>query len=170
MPRNVEIKARVRDMEQVRVLARELSGGPPEILEQEDVFFPAAHGRLKLRRFAADHGQVIFYDRPDLSGPKTCTYAISETREPALLREVLGAALGEAMIVKKLREVYLVGQTRIHLDEVEGLGTFLELEVVLGENESAAAGRKTALALMERLGIEEADLVEGAYADLLAAG
>lgn len=168
VPRNVEIKARLHNVEEVRKRAEQLSGGPPEVLEQEDVFFPAQHGRLKLRRLAADHGQLISYERPDVSGPKTSTYAISHTREPQQLRDVLRAALGEATIVKKVREVYLVGQTRIHLDVVEGLGAFMELEVVLADEQSAQSGEETALKLMEQLGIERADLVEGAYADLLS--
>ncbi|MEM8648648.1 MAG: class IV adenylate cyclase, partial [Pseudomonadota bacterium] len=128
MPRNVEIKAHVRDVAEVRRRAEDASGGPPEVLEQEDVFFPAERGRLKLRRLAPDFGQLIFYERPDVSGPKTCIYAISDTQDPQQLREVLSQALGEAMIVRKVREVYMVGQTRIHVDQVEGLGAFLELE------------------------------------------
>ena len=170
LPRNVEIKARLRNIDEVRKRSEALSGGPPEILQQEDVFFPAQRGRLKLRRLGPDQGQLISYERPDVSGPKTCAYAISQTREPQQLREVLSAALGEATIVKKVREVYIVGQTRIHLDDVEGLGAFMELEVVLAEQQSERSGEETALKLMAQLGIEKTDLVEGAYADLLREG
>lgn len=170
MARNVEIKARVRNLEDVRKRAQSLSGGTPEVLEQEDVFFPAKRGRLKLRRLAPDEGQLIYYDRPDETGPKTSTYSISHTQNPAALREVLASALGEAITVRKVREVYIVGQTRIHLDAVEGLGEFMELEVVLGEEDTEQSGQETAFALMEQLGIEQADLVEGAYADLLRGG
>jgi predicted adenylyl cyclase CyaB len=70
-------------------------------------------------------------------------------------------------VVRKKRWLYRVGQTRIHLDEVEGLGTFLELEVMLRPDESEGDGRATAATLMARLGIRESDLVPGAYMDLL---
>jgi len=85
------------------------------------------------------------------------------------LRTLLAAALDETVIVKKKREVFLVGQTRIHLDEVDELGTFVELEVVLNPGQSAAEGQQIVADLMQKLGIEEADLVSRAYADLLAA-
>lgn len=170
MARNVEIKARVRNLDDVRKRAQSLSGAAPEVLKQEDVFFPAERGRLKLRQLAPDVGQLIYYDRPDKAGPKTSTYSISHTQNPAELREVLASALGETMTVSKVREVYIVGQTRIHLDMVEGLGAFMELEVVLCEDHSEQSGQDTAFALMEQLGIERADLVEGAYADLLRRG
>ncbi|MBL4646441.1 MAG: class IV adenylate cyclase [Rhizobiales bacterium] len=81
---------------------------------------------------------------------------------------MLGAAYGEAIIVRKTRLLYLVGRTRIHVDNVEGLGDFMELEVMLDDNENTQAGENEARDLMQKLGIEDNDLVEGAYADLLA--
>ncbi|WP_282608057.1 class IV adenylate cyclase [Pelagibius sp. Alg239-R121] len=168
MARNVEVKARVRDFGKVRQRAAELSGGLPEIIEQEDVFFQTRQGRLKLRRLAQNVGELIFYNRPDVSGPKTSTYSISHTDDPAQLRTVLADALGETVHVKKVRELYLVGPARIHLDVVEGLGEFLELEVILGAGESEQFGETIALDLMKKLGIDESELVEGAYADLLS--
>lgn len=168
MARNIEIKARVRDFANVRELAAEISGAAPELIEQEDVFFQTPQGRLKLRRLSQDEGELIFYVRPDSSGPKTSTYAISETVEPAQLRSVLADALGETALVKKVREVYLVGSVRIHLDVVEGLEEFLELEVVLGDNDTEKSGETIAYDLMTQLGIDKSDLIEGAYADLLS--
>ena len=70
-------------------------------------------------------------------------------------------------MVKKTRYLYLVGQTRVHLDDVEGLGQFMELEVVMGEGQSDAEGQAIAEDLMSRLGVERGDLLEGAYMDLL---
>jgi predicted adenylyl cyclase CyaB len=72
--------------------------------------------------------------------------------------------------VRKQRTLYLVGRTRVHLDRVESLGHFLELEVVLATGESADAGIKEARALMTALGLTDDQLVEGAYVDLLANG
>lgn len=168
MPRNVEIKAKVGEFDVVLEAAENLSGGPPELIQQEDIFFNADRGRLKLRILTPLSGQLIFYQREDVRGPKTCTYNIVETDNPYELRALLANAYGEKIVVRKLRRLFLVGRTRIHLDTVENLGEFLELEVVLGEGEQVQVGEQEAIKLMVELGIASAALVEGAYADLLA--
>jgi len=83
------------------------------------------------------------------------------------LKESLIRGLGIKIVVQKERTLYLIGQTRVHLDRVEGLGDYMELEVVLTENDTQEAGTKIAADLMEKLGINETDLVSGAYADHL---
>lgn len=83
------------------------------------------------------------------------------------MRGLLAASLGETVTVKKRREVFIVGQTRIHLDRVDELGTFVELEVVLDSGQTPGQGRSIASDRMEELGISESDLVSCAYADLL---
>ncbi|MBI3923027.1 MAG: class IV adenylate cyclase [Armatimonadetes bacterium] len=167
MPSNIEIKGRVRDLKQVEVLAAQLTDLPPQALTQEDVFFPAQHGRLKLRILSDDCGELIYYDRPDSTQPKQSDYRIHRTTDPSQLREVLSASLGEAIVVRKNRTVYLIGQTRVHLDQVEGLGDFVELEVVLRPGQNPEEGHLIARDLMGKLGIEETDLLPCAYADLL---
>ena len=79
----------------------------------------------------------------------------------------MSLALGMRGVVKKTRYLYMVGQTRIHIDEVEGLGYFMELEVVMREGQSDAEGQDIAEDLMRRLGVREDALIEGAYMDLL---
>ena len=86
---------------------------------------------------------------------------------PDSLRNLLTQAFGIRGVVRKNRTLFLVGNTRVHLDEVEGLGSFMELEVVLGPEEGEAEGQAIAVDLMARLGIKESDLVEQAYIDLL---
>jgi len=125
VPTNVEIKARVRDRERMADLAASLSGGPPSVLHQEDTFFRVPAGRLKLRKLAPTRGELIFYRRPDQPGPKSSEYSISVTSEPDTLRDVLGAALGVLGVIRKERWLYLVDNTRIHLDQVKGLGDFV---------------------------------------------
>lgn len=166
MSRNVEIKARVADLAAVERRAATFATGPT-VIHQDDTFFATTRGRLKLRELGDGTGQLIHYERPDAAGPKVSDYVLSATPEPATLREALARAYGVEGRVRKVRRLYLAGRTRIHLDEVEGLGRFVELEVVLREGERAEAGRAEAEALMARLGIEPAGLVEGAYLDLL---
>lgn len=167
MPDNIEIKARVHEYERLRLAAQKLSDTPCQDIPQEDTFFNCPRGRLKLRQLAADHGQLVYYQRPDTSGPKHSEYQIFETGNPEQLKQVLADACGVRGVVSKLRHLYLVGQTRIHLDEVEGLGSFVELEVVLQPGQTDADGQAIAKDLMQRLGIAEQDLLESAYMDLL---
>ena len=167
MARNVEIKARVCAYQHTVQRARELASSEPVIIPQEDVFFPCPSGRLKLRILGPEHGELIFYQRPDQEGPKTSLYSLTPTSDPTGLRHVLATAYGEKAVVQKTRHLYLVGRTRIHLDRVEGLGDFLELEVVLAEEDSIEGGEAEAHRLMEPLGVLPEDLVPDAYVDLL---
>ena len=167
MPSNIEIKARARNFEEIRRRAESLSDTSVEIISQEDTFFNTEKGRLKLRVLALNRGQLIYYTRPDQEGPKRSEYHIYETSDPENLRRVLELAYGIRGVVKKTRYLYLVGQTRVHLDDVEGLGQFMELEVVMEEGQSDAEGQATAEDLMSKLGVERGDLLEGAYMDLL---
>jgi predicted adenylyl cyclase CyaB len=167
MPRNVEIKARIESVDKllprVKVIA---DSGPTEIF-QDDTFFSCPNGRLKLRAFSETSGELIFYRRPDVAGPKESFYVISPTASPNTLREALSLAHGAWGRVRKHRTLFLAGRTRIHLDRVDGLGDFLELEVVLAAGESTETGMGIARELLARLGISPQQLIEGAYADLL---
>ncbi|MFZ5884626.1 MAG: class IV adenylate cyclase [Chloroflexota bacterium] len=167
MPANIEIKARARNFEEIKARAEGLSDTPVEVIPQEDIFFNVPQGRLKLRVLTPNHGQLIYYTRPDQEGPKRSDYHIAQITDPENLKRVLELAYGIRGVVKKTRYLYLVGQTRVHLDDVQGLGQFMELEVVLREGQADAEGRKIAEGLMASLGVERSDLLEGAYMDLL---
>lgn len=167
MPRNIEIKARVDDLDAFRRRVVAIAERAPSVLSQEDTFFHCATGRLKVRRFSPGEGELIYYERTDEAGPKESRYLRAPTHEPESLIAVLGAALGVRAVVRKRREVYLAGQTRIHLDRVQALGDFVELEVVLRDDESAAAGSELARHVMQKLQLTDRDLVAGAYVDLL---
>jgi len=164
---NIEIKARVPDLAVVEARARSVADQGPFELDQDDTFFACSNGRLKLRELASDRGELIFYQRPDISGPKLSQYFISPTPTPSLLRDTLTRALGVVGRVRKHRRLYLAENTRIHLDQVEGLGSFLELEVVLSPVQSIADGEVVAHRLLSVLGISESDLEPVAYVDLL---
>ena len=167
MPANIEIKARLRDLADLRKRAEALSDTPVQVIPQEDTFFNTPHGRLKLRQLSPKQGQLVYYERPDQGGPKRSNYHIFETSDPESLKTALTLALGVRGVVRKARYLYMVGQTRIHLDEVERLGQFMELEVVLHDGQTDVEGQAIAEDLMTRLGVQKEDLLEGAYMDLL---
>ena len=168
MPRNIEIKARVPNIKEVASRAAAIADTGPFELEQDDTFFPCESGRLKLRAFSSDSGELMFYRRPDQQGPKESFYLLSPTSAPETLRQTLSLAYGQAGRVRKHRTLFMIGRTRVHLDRVQDLGHFLELEVVLSDGESAELGIREAHELMAKLGVDPSQLVDGAYVDLLA--
>ena len=170
MPKNVEIKARLRNPDRARQIARRLSGHDPEAIDQHDVFFASRTGRLKLRIFPDRTGELIEYHRPDTVAIRTSSYRLAKTSDALALRDILtnmGATVtGE---VRKRRLLYMIGQTRVHVDRVEDLGDFLELEVVLRDDQPESDGSTIARELMDTFAVQHDDLVTVAYVDLIAA-
>ena len=169
MPTNIEIKAHVNSLEELLPVITSLADGEPEHVAQDDTFFACPNGRLKLRVFNDGHGVLIYYARADELGPKPSYYVHSETSEPDRLRSVLTDAYGKIGRVRKQRSVFQIGQARAHLDQVEGLGEFLELEVTVGDALGHDHAVSEARRLIAEFGIEEKSLVKGAYLDLLEA-
>jgi predicted adenylyl cyclase CyaB len=167
MARNIEIKARVENVALLIPRVAELASEGPLEIAQDDTFFACDTGRLKLRAFSNDSGELIFYQRVNQTGPKESFYLRSPTTSPETLRESLSLAYGQIGRIRKYRTLFLVGRTRVHLDRVEGLGHFLELEVMLVDDEPTEQGVREAGELMEQLGIQASQLVEGAYLDLM---
>jgi len=170
MPRNIEIKATVEDFRRIQGLIETLADQGPTELNQIDTFFGCRDGRLKLREFGQGTAELIFYRRPNVPGPKASEYSICPVGDPAALKEILNSANGILAIVRKRRLLYLAGRTRIHLDQVEDLGAFLELEVVLTPTQMTEDGINVAEGLMRDLEIGEDQLVDMAYVDLLLKG
>ena len=167
MARNVEIKARVQQIEPIRHRASAIAPAPPQFISQIDTFFFVQHGRLKVREFEDGSGELIAYDRADEAGPKASKYSIVSCEDARALCAALGRVLPVRGRVVKRRELFLIGRTRVHLDEVERLGTFVELEVVLSDGEAVSDGEREARELMRRLGIASDALIAKAYIDLL---
>jgi predicted adenylyl cyclase CyaB len=167
MPANIEIKARARDFNGIRTRAAALSEALEQVVPQSDTFFFTNHGRLKLRELERERAQLIYYERADQGGPKRSDYHIFETDDPENLKTTLSLALGIRGTIRKTRYLYLVGQTRVHLDDVEGIGQFMELEVVLNSGQTDEEGQAIAEDLMSKLGVDQSDLLEGAYIDLI---
>lgn len=111
--------------------------------------------------------ELIQYFRPDVGGPKLSTYHKLDLDEPKLMETILAESIGIKGEVKKHRHLFLHEQTRIHLDDVEGLGYYLEFEVVLTPEQSVEQGTEIANEMMKKFEIEEKDLIQGAYMDKL---
>lgn len=167
MTRNIEIKAQINDFQNVLRIVENLADSSSTILEQFDTFFHCQKGRLKLREFKNSEPELISYLRPDSSGPKLSEYTRVKVEDATALKEALGATLGIRGVVRKRRRLFMVDQTRIHLDEVDGLGEFLEIEVVLSENQLIDEGERIAFEIMKKLGVSNSDLVVGSYVDLI---
>jgi adenylate cyclase class IV len=166
MPSNIEIKARVRDWDELLLHIAALTEAPPELLEQDDTFYSVPCGRLKLRLFTSGQAELIYYQRSDGSIPRPCDYMVVPAADPVPLQALLAAALGVRGRVRKRRWLYRVGQTRMHLDEVEGLGRFMELEYVLRPGEPHGVGLRAVAKLQAQLGITDEDRLDTAYIDL----
>ncbi len=167
MGRNVEIKVRLVEPDKTKELVEVLADGPPRKLAQTDTFFRVPYGRLKLREQSPGGAELIHYERPDEFGPRPSCYRIHHVGDPLSLGQVLTGAHSVLGVVTKRRHVYQLGQTRVHIDRIEELGVFLELEVVLRHEQSIADGEEIAEELSEQLGLEKVDRVAGAYLDLL---
>lgn len=168
MPSNVEIKIKVEDLGRLRSRVETLADSGPDVLDQRDTFFGCRSGRLKLREFGDGSAELIAYRRPDTAGPKESAYVVAPVADVPTMTRALDAADGVLGVVRKRRWLYVVGQTRVHLDQVDGLGLFLELEVVLRDDQSVDEGAAIAEGLMRDLGLDPRDLVEGSYFDRLS--
>jgi homotetrameric cytidine deaminase len=169
--RNVELKA--RDPDPARTLERALAIGAEQIgeIRQRDTYFAGARGRLKLREQDTDgpplFDELIEYSRPDSTDARTSIYRRVPVADAAPLREALDAAYGADVTVTKRRRLLLWEGVRIHLDEVDGLGSYLELEALADAESDLGAEHEKVERLRVDLGIEDADLVARSYADLV---
>src|SRR5215218_10746980 len=127
---NLELKARDVDPERSLEVCESLGAESRGVLVQEDTYFNVFHGRLKLRREQGATPHLIAYERPDHAGQKESRYRIVEVSEALELQAALAGALGIVAIASKTRRLFVLGNVRIHLDRVEGLGSFIEFEAV----------------------------------------
>ncbi len=147
--RNLEFKAEVREQEELQKTFVENGARYVATLDQRDTYFNVVEGRLKLRETDGKKPELIFYRRDETSSSgMESNYSIFPVEDPSL-KEFLSGSLGVKVVVEKKRLLLMLRNARIHLDEVVGLGRFLEFEVV--STEETEAGRKADAALLERL-------------------
>lgn len=164
---NVEIKARCADHDAVRRVLASMSSRLVGSDHQLDTYFRVPEGRLKLREGSIENS-LIHYVRPDQSGPKTSDVLLYRVAPDPSLRQVLERALGILVVVDKQREIHFVDNVKIHLDTVEGLGTFLEIEAIDADGSRTEAQlQEQCEAFMDAFGVQDADLMEVSYSDML---
>lgn len=165
--RNLEVKVRCPDLTATRAGCAQLGAWREGPQVQTDLYFRVPNGRLKLRGIEGQPAVLIWYDRPDETGTRTSNYYLTPVPDAALLKATLTAALGERGRVQKRREIWHFHNVRIHLDEVERLGAFLELEAVVSPRDGEEISRRRLDQVLEALGLAEAERQAGSYADLL---
>jgi predicted adenylyl cyclase CyaB len=164
--KNLELKARCNSLIQLRQKVKTLGAEYRCTMRQTDTYFNAPKGRLKLREIARREAELIHYERSDRPESRYSDYQIYTVFDAAALKEILAKALGVSGVVEKRRELWIYGNTRIHLDEVSGLGDFVELETVMANQteETAYAEHEW---VKTALGIEAANVEAVSYSDLL---
>lgn len=168
---NVELKARDPDPDATAARCLALGATDHGVLAQRDTYFAGRHGRLKLREQDGSPAELIAYRRPDATEPEQSSFVRAPVDDGALVAEALDAALGATVVVVKRRRLFVWEHVRIHLDDVEGLGTFLELEALVGPGMSDADGARAKVQrLRGELAISDDALVAVGYSDLLRDG
>lgn len=164
---NVEFKAELRDLALARSLCRALGATWIIAMEQTDTYFRVPSGRLKKRECPGEPVEYIFYDRDNRSQPKLSHYSIYS--EAQALERFGITPLPVWVVVKKARELFMLGATRIHLDTVEGLGQFLEFESLVSPSNTVAKCHQTLADLRQKLGHALGEPISCSYSDMLAA-
>jgi predicted adenylyl cyclase CyaB len=165
--KNLELKAVAPDLARLRRALRALGALRQPTLAQTDTYFTVPSGRLKVRQQkGVRSAELILYARPNASRARTSEYQKLAADDPAGLLRLLAATFPRDVVVRKVRDLWMAGTTRVHLDRVQGLGTFVEIEVPY--RGPIAGARRTMATLVDVLGLAPGDVLDRSYADLLA--
>lgn len=163
---NMEIKARVEAPDRVRQVLLEQGARHVGTDRQHDTYFCVPRGRLKLRRGAIEN-VLVYYERPDQPGPKPCDYELAALAPDNAAAAVLARALGVLVEVSKKRDIYRLDNLKFHVDEVDGLGSFAEIEAGGRDRGDLPRLREQCERFMRLFGIAPDDLLEESYSDML---
>lgn len=162
---NVEFKAELRDLDLARAICRRLGATPIASFEQVDTYFSVPSGRLKRRETQGEPAEYIFYERANRTRPKLSHFSIYSEAQAA---ERFGTTpLPTLVVVRKFRELFMLGSTRIHLDQVDGLGTFLEFESLVSRENNLADAHATIGNLRQQFTTALGEAISVSYSDLL---
>lgn len=164
---NIELKARCADLnafeERVKQLPHTFNG----LDNQIDTFYHVPKGRLKLRESSLYGNFLIPYVRSDHSGPKRSDYSLLPVSDVPATKRLLNKMFDILITIKKIRKIYLYENVRIHLDQVTGLGNFIEFEAVVESEDVILANRQKIDELIDYFSLRKKDFIPNAYADML---
>jgi predicted adenylyl cyclase CyaB len=163
MATNLELKARILSLVLGVEIVRARGARFREVLHQKDTYFHVPWGRLKLREFGGTEAELIYYNRKEVSSERWSRYTRMPLRAPGRMKLILAKILGVLTVVEKERRLFMHGSARIHLDEVAGLGTFVEFEIV---GQSADDSYRILQELRSWFSITDDDVVLHSYSDL----
>jgi adenylate cyclase, class 2 len=163
---NVELKAELRDLPLARAVCYAIKASPILTFEQKDTYFRVPHGRLKKRETEGEPCEFIYYERPNCAGARVSQFTIYS--EERAMERFGREPLPVWVVVKKRRELFMHGNVRIHLDEVEWLGTFLELEALISKDHDIAQAHQAVADLRARFAPLMGELIDCSYSDLIA--
>jgi adenylate cyclase, class 2 len=163
--KNLEIKAKVNNLEKIESLFKQLGAKKIETMRQIDTYFQVKKGRLKLRKFSPTASKLIYYERVENSQQRWSNYYTFPVAEPDNFVDFLKNALPIKIIVDKKRTIYEYENAKIHLDEVAKLGKFIEIEVEVKKGEEQA--KKLMNELLDKLKIPPKNFIKKSYSDLL---
>ncbi|MCC6704796.1 MAG: class IV adenylate cyclase [Thermomicrobiales bacterium] len=173
--RNLELKVAVEAGAFEEIVRRARKLGASVTVSQVDTYFAVPSGRLKLREISEGsnrRAELIGYSRPNEEGARWSEYYRADFRpeQIAPLIAMMKQTIGVRTVVSKEREVVVTGRTRIHLDQVEGLGRFVELETVVGEEPGDSGADQELADVAGMLGLYDHPVVAGSYSDLIEPG
>ena len=167
MALNIEIKARCKNPVSIKEILKYRHANFKGIDHQIDTYFKVPNGRMKFREGNIENS-LIHYDRPNQAGPKKSNYILYHPHADSSLKQLLTQANGVLIVVDKLRSIYFIDNVKFHVDEVKDLGNFMEIEAI---DSDSSIGEKKLLEqcqfYLDLLGIEEEDLIDNSYSDLL---
>ncbi len=165
---NVEMKARVLDQNRIRVLILQKNANFQGTDNQIDTYFKVNNGRLKLREGNIEN-YLVYYEREDKPGIKESKVVLLPTSPNSTIKQILEKSLGVFVVVDKKREIYWIDNVKFHIDNVSGLGTFIEIEAI---DYDGKIGKEKLYeqckSYLDLFNIPEEDLISCSYSDLLA--
>ncbi|MFC1753410.1 class IV adenylate cyclase [Thermoproteota archaeon] len=165
--RSIEIKAKCSGQDKIRDILKSHNADFKGTDHQIDTYFKAESGRLKLREGNIENF-LIFYDREDKAGPKSSKIILMKNNPESSLKQILTNSLGVLVVVDKQREIYFIENVKFHVDAVQGLGTFIEIEALDNDNSRTSEELlKQCQHYIALFGVDEKDLVTNSYSDLL---
>lgn len=165
MPTNLELKARTDNQGSIAAVLERLKARDLGLVKQTDTYFVFRPGRLKLREMHSSPSELIWYQRPNSRHGRYSDFKRIPVKDPRSLRSILSSSIGVKAVVKKKRMVYLFMNARIHVDTVEKLGTFIELEVMVAKGRAQA--QHLLSFLRKAFNIKSRSILVSSYCDLM---